>query len=558
MTRCRRCTPLSLTLALLTTIAVSGGAAGATVEIRDDNGVRRVKADAYEADVAADGCLTNLRVGGQEFLKPGVSISRGCYFYQQGVGVVPIASVSQPAAGAIEASSDKAAVKYTFAADSVTFDVSNRSNVAMTWFVIFDPAVGAFRDDSTGELVKAPAQRSLKKSTWFRGNAKVTLTEGDGIWPWVENTQVWQAILKPGESRKIVLAAAQATDAEAKQAADVASGKVEVPPLAIYSPRNLQVFQRHSDEGGPGLLSGRLSVDAEKLEVHLSGNTQKGTPLPDEWHDVPIDPATKTFTVVAPLPAGGWYKLQARAKKGDQVVAEQTVEKFGVGEVFVIAGQSNSTNSGEQRITQSSGMVSSFSGRDWRIADDPQPGPHDNSTGGSPWPAFGDAMYKRYKVPIGIASTGHGGTSVNQWQPGGGLHNWMMGRIDQLGPRGFRAVLWHQGESDVAMPSDEYANKLTNIIAASNKAAGWAFPWFVAQVSYHNPDKPSFETTRSAQKKLWETGVAFEGPDTDTLGGDNRDAGGKGIHFSPKGLKAHGEMWAEKVSPHIDKALEQK
>lgn len=168
-------------------------------------------------------------------------------------------------------------------------------------------------------------------------------------------------------------------------------------------------------------------------------------------------------------------------------------------------------------------------------------------------------MYARYKVPIGIASTGHGRTSVNQWQPGGtdpfSLFNWMTARMDQLGPQGFRGVLWHQGESDIAMATEEYVNKLSTTIQASKQAAGWEFPWFVAQVSYHHPGAPKHETTRAAHKKLWDTGVALEGPDTDTLGGDNRDASGRGIHFSPKGLKAHGEMWAEKVGVYLDKVL---
>ena len=78
-------------------------------------------------------------------------------------------------------------------------------------------------------------------------------------------------------------------------------------------------------------------------------------------------------------------------------------------------GQSNSTNCGQEKIRQKSGMVSSFSGTGWQLADDPQPGVHDNSTGGSYWPAFGDAMFEEYQVPIGLASTGHSGTSVNQW-----------------------------------------------------------------------------------------------------------------------------------------------
>jgi len=74
-------------------------------------------------------------------------------------------------------------------------------------------------------------------------------------------------------------------------------------------------------------------------------------------------------------------------------------------------------------------------------------------------------------------------------------------------------------------------------------------------VSYHNPNQVSFPNPRAGQKRLWESGVALEGPDTDTLTGDSRDEGGKGIHFSPKGLRAHGKMWAAKVAVYLDKEL---
>ena len=164
-------------------------------------------------------------------------------------------------------------------------------------------------------------------------------------------------------------------------------------------------------------------------------------------------------------------------------------------------------------------------------------------------------MYEKYHVPIGVAVTGHSGTSINQWQPGGELFLWTVGRMNQLGREGFRAVLWHQGESDTGMPSAEYCGKMTALIQQSRKAAGWDVPWFVAQVSYHNPNDTMTAATRESQKKLWDTGVALEGPDTDTLIGDDRDNNGKGIHFSAKGLRAHGRIWAEKVGAWLDKVL---
>lgn len=321
--------------------------------------------------------------------------------------------------------------------------------------------------------------------------------------------------------------------------------------LSILSPRVHQVFQRQQKLSGRILVSGRVMVGCDEVQASFEGVPLEGK-LPSGWQKVTFSAISNEFNELIELPAGGWYSVTIRAISKGKPVTEVTVEKFGVGEVFVGAGQSNSTNSGEIPTKQTSGMVSSFSGEQWQLADDPQPGVADHSKGGSFWPSFGDAMYARYKVPIGIATTGFGGTSVNQWQPNEGLFNWSLTRIRQLGPMGFRCLLWHQGESDVEMASDEYYDKLRKVITASRQQAGWEIPWFVAQASYHNPEKRTFESTRSAQARLWKEKLALEGPDTDTLTGDNRDLGGAGVHFSPKGLRAHGEMWAAKVSPFID------
>jgi hypothetical protein len=283
----------------------------------------------------------------------------------------------------------------------------------------------------------------------------------------------------------------------------------------------------------------------------------EGRRLLDQWLSVPLEKTTRSFYAELPVPAGGWYAIQVRALKENKTVAKGSVDKFGVGEVFVGAGQSNSTNSGQERTVQTSGMVASFSGSHWQLADDPQPGANDMTQGGSFWPTFGDAMYARFRVPIGVAVTGRGGTSSFAWKPGSDLYNWMMTRILQLGPTGFRALLWHQGEADVGGKPEDYVQNLTAIIRASNAAAGWPFPWFVAHVSYLNSDRPSSETTRSAQKKLWDRGIALEGPDTDTLTVSYRNNEGRGIHFNRKGTVAHGNLWAEKVGDYLYKVLAQ-
>ncbi len=133
-------------------------------------------------------------------------------------------------------------------------------------------------------------------------------------------------------------------------------------------------------------------------------------------------------------------------------------------------------------------------------------------------------------------------------------------RAAQLGTNGFRAVLWHQGESDAGQarsgyPAElqitgaQYRGFMETLIRSSQKQAGWKIPWFVAQATYHSETDPADEEFRAAQKALWESGVAYAGPDTDVLRAEYR----AGVHFNGKGLQEHGRLWAEKVGVYLDK-----
>ena len=467
----------------------------------------------------------------------------------------------QPAANVLTADGADASIRYEFGPDKMTWTVENKSNAGMPFFIVFDAGVMAVRVGAD-DWLKTPAMQTLADAktptAWYAGRGRVTLSGANRIWgPWHDKYQVWEAFMQPHEKRTVTVELARPPAQEVEKAA--ATAGVQPAPateMALYAPLDYQVFQRQTRTQGDMRLRGRVHADFDRVEWRLTGKPLEGA-APGEWQALPASGEPRAFDAVLPAPAGGWYKLEVRALKDNKEVAKGAVDHVGVGEVFVGAGQSNSTNCGQEKTQQHTGMVASFSGTYWQPADDPQPGAHDDSTGGSFWPAFGDAMAKKYHVPIGIASTGHSGTSINQWQPGAGdgLFDWTMERINELGKGGFRAVLWHQGESDTNMPSDEYREKLTNLIEKTHGAAGWDMPWFVAQVSYHNPNEVSFPSTRDAQQKLWQSGVALEGPDTDTLTGDNRDHNGQGIHFSPKGLTAHGKMWADKVGVWLDKEL---
>ena len=204
-------------------------------------------------------------------------------------------------------------------------------------------------------------------------------------------------------------------------------------------------------------------------------------------------------------------------------------------------------------------------------------------------PAFGDALVEALGGPVGIVAVGQGATSVREWLPkgekvnkltttGAGLRQVAPGqwettgelfdrlaqRLEALGPRGFRAILWHQGESDAGqarsgyplerqISGEDYFRYMEILIRASRVRAGWRVPWFTAQVSYHSETDPSDDEFRAAQKRVWDAGLAFPGPDTDALRAEWR----AGVHFNAKGLQKHGQLWAEKVTPWLkDRANE--
>jgi len=524
----------------------------AEVSIESRPSPLEVTAADYQARVDADGCLSSLIVGGEQFLDPSVSISRGSYFFRGGALKLP--KIAQPEQDVIVAKGSEVAVEYRFADDQMSWVLNNSSDTQLVFFLVFASEVSAVRNTS-GEIVAASINEQTDRLTCFRGCSALKIEGLTKVWgPWQGPHQVGQVDLEPGEQKQLDFSLAKTSPEERDQIVSLQS----VPPeaeLTVLSPRPWQVFQRHSIDEGTILVSGRCQQAVETIEVRVLGESRSG-PLPATWQSIGVVGGLHEFSARLGLPAGGWYQLEVQAKHEGQVVASELVEPFGVGEVFVGAGQSNSTNCGEIKTQQNSGMVASFSGEHWQLADDPQPGAADRSQGGSFWPAFGDALYEKYQVPIGVAVTGFGGTSVNQWQPDGTLFPWMMTRIHQLGPGGFRALLWHQGESDVEMDADEYYAKLRNVIVLSRAKAGWEFPWYVAQASYHNPDKLRFENVRSAQQRLWDDGIALAGPDTDVLTGDHRDLAGLGIHFSPKGLKAHGQMWAQLVTPYLDEVFQ--
>jgi hypothetical protein len=526
---------MRLWLGLLAGSLTGAGAAAASapteakVELRA--GQHHITGSTYSAIVPPTGLWSWLAVGGKPFLAAPAVINTGGDFNLPAIHACP--GITQPAPTVLVCTGDEATITYTFGSETIDLEIRAQAVPIKFFLNLAAPIEGLLaesRDVRWGRRGavggKPLAAYSLNEFQAYWAGQLLTVR---GMQVLYSPPNVLRLDLAKGAIGRVQLRAIPATT---ENAASFAIAPVYGDVLTVLSPRNYQVFQRRTAAEGVIRVAGRLRARADRVEF------RRGV---EDWQPVSVDAATGSFAGQVSAPAGGWYRCEVRAVRSGAVVASQSIEHVGVGEVFVGAGQSNSTNCGETRQRPQSGLVSTFSGLDWRPADDPQPGVHDDSGMGSFWPAFGDAMAARLRVPIGVAVTGHGATHVGRWRPGSDLFDWTLERILQLGPQGFRLVLWHQGESDGATPPEEYARRLRTIIEEANGRAGWVFPWMVARV-----------TATRGQDLLVAQNAALAGPDTDLLQGEFRGRNGTDVHFSALGLRRHGEFWAEKVGAWLE------
>ena len=349
--------------------------------------------------------------------------------------------------------------------------------------------------------------------------------------------------------------------------------------ITITQPVAWQVIQRvgfdpksavNAEPGSPAFGCATIEVHAAlpddapqdlKLQYRvLLMNGGQGRSL--DWTSIwpaAISRPNNTIRFPVIVPAGGWYRLELSTPEdfaGQRAVG--VAEPFGVGEVFVVAGQSYATNTNEERLRVNDvhGRVSAFniSNSSWATAHDPQPAP-DGSDGGSIWPALGDSLLQQFHVPIGFANVAVGGTSSQEWMPDGMLHP----RLKQVGRSlgRFRAVLWQQGESDViAKTSTElYVANLQNIRKAAVRSWGFEPVWLAAKSTHHPTvynDPEGEGRIRAAIEQLSMKQGFGAGPDTDTLIGENRGDQNSRRHFSAIGQRRAAALWHDVLTRRLN------
>ncbi len=332
------------------------------------------------------------------------------------------------------------------------------------------------------------------------------------------------------------------------------------PPARVVSlslPKTRQIVQRDARNSANLTVQGTLSGGAARLEaraVVMPGVTNNG--VSTDWVVI-ADAATNGafLGVISNLTAGGWYRVEVRAvDPASNVLATSGVDRVGVGDVYVTAGQSNAGCFGSPPQRPGDDRVSAYTlnvspAYTWRLATDPQPNISGFVSGGgngSAWPILGTRLVRSNGVPTGFVGLAYGATALTDWSLTSANYRNLTNTLVRFGTNGVRAVLWHQGESDslASTTANTYFQRFSNIVYHSRKVAGWCVPWGIAEVAFHPDASRAMEEPVAAGQRLVTYGLTncFRGPRTDDFNLESKVS--DGVHFNAAGLSDHAQQWA--------------
>ncbi len=298
-----------------------------------------------------------------------------------------------------------------------------------------------------------------------------------------------------------------------------------------------QVLQRDRR----GWASARIAGTCRGSGVVERRVLKNGNPLRGHaWASVGEAGGKPFEAVLENLPVGGPYRVELRVRNGRKVVEQLSVEEIFVGDVWILAGQSNMQGIGNlAHAPRPHAKVRAFYMRDeWDMAEEPVhfleeavdvfhngygDGPDRPSRreleklrrsmikGVSPGLAFGLDMRKRTCVPQGLIACAHGGTSMEQWSPlqrdkgGASLYGAMVRRYEKLG-QPVAGVLWYQGESDAHPDAvNLYTQRMAELVAATRRDMNLSrLPWVIVQLGCHasSEDQEEWNSIQEQQRRL--------------------------------------------------------
>lgn len=382
--------------------------------------------------------------------------------------------------------------------------------------------------------------------------------------------------------------------------------------VVVTFPTERAVFQRNNANQADVFIGGYITQSFQRIEARFVPRVAgEGDQAPADGSWATIDDNIVGGHFLGSINVkGGWYQLEVRGISAGGPSPVALVARVGVGEVFVVGGQSNSTGGDSnpngpgashdqvnsvnfQNFDQNTLTVSPYSQVQLPCPEyvhldaDVKTSPFGNYAWC--WGSFGDQLYEKLRVPVMIFNSGWSSTGIDNWKqtidpngvttsafgytfptglPFGHLRLALNNYIAQLG---VRAVLWHQGETDnyLEQPGDDtynrYRSSLWDVINGSRNLSGKPnLAWVVARASrftVNGVSRVSDNVVNAQNELINNDGLyphIYQGPDTDPYysieyRSDEIHFRGDGVTPSPdgnvySGLISLATFWSDKIT----------
>lgn len=309
----------------------------------------------------------------------------------------------------------------------------------------------------------------------------------------------------------------------------------QIGAILTHAPREWQIIQRDAAGLGAFDLAGRwVSVNGPgTVQVRLVYE-DTGVPVNQslDWQTVSTRADGTWAGHVSHIPAGGLYRLETRYKP-DSIPMGEWADRgdmrhfLGVGDLWVITGQSNSAGYGRGPVYDPPelGIHLFRNNGQWALATHPlnestdtrHPVNRDSAnTAHAPYLHFARLLKQQLGCPIGLIQTSRGGSTLAEWNPhdpapSGGLFENMLTCVAAAGDQ-VTGIIWYQGESEAdGLTGHTYQARFAQAVAAWRTAFNHpTLPILTVQLNRHLiPTTPELEQSwtqvREAQRQAART-----------------------------------------------------
>lgn len=326
--------------------------------------------------------------------------------------------------------------------------------------------------------------------------------------------------------------------------------------LVITSPTRNLIMQRNASGTATIAVTAYAHYPYSRITATLTAI--EGNPQPAQDVMLTADQIEQGFLHTTFTASTGWYKLKLTGTSNDGILDSAIVDRVGIGEVFLVTGNSNamglpglgSKNAGSN-VVSFNAINKILNKENITVAPDgPMPAPEfevltnenfifPNGETSWYWGELGDLLFKRWKTPVLFFNAAWAAANAENYRDaasGKDAFNLYVGRFwpnrqpysnivntmrFMTASTGIRAVLWAHGENDaqLGLQEEDYFNGIKTLIQNSRRDAGYYVAWYMARNSASNSKPEPYLPVLHAQDRLIATPGfnVFQGPYLDTI-----------------------------------------